>query len=410
VAFSAPLVGAPGGATVEVAAAPTAGLTSVTLRSPAELAAIESDWDSLYRRSPTATPFLAYGWISSYARTYGSATSLRVVCVRDRVDRLVAAAPLWLARRPGWSVLSPVAAELSDFTDVLIDPAVPGAAAQLVEGLLQLPGWDLLDAPEVPPDAALRSVAAQWPGQLSVQQASTCLELPVRPVDELVESLSARHRKSRRRALRRIDGLDLRSQAVPPEPEPIARAVGELLDLHVRQWAGRQINPTHASRRFRSHLTAAAQRLIPSGQAMLLRFTLDGSVVAVSMNLLTDDLIGGYLYGVDPALREQVDAQVLMLRTRLEVGVDRGARRLSLLRGQEEPKLRWEPTARPNQRLVLLRPRSNRAVLGAVAVLLRAAAEEQARRSARAVRLGTWLQQQQRSVAARREPDPGPTR
>jgi CelD/BcsL family acetyltransferase involved in cellulose biosynthesis len=378
----------------------TAGLTSVTLTSAAALDAVAVEWESLYRRSPAATPFLAHGWISAYARTYADSTVLRVVCVRAADGLLAAAAPLRLVRRRGWTALVPVAAELSDFTDVLVDPAVPGAGRHLLTALLELPGWDLLDAPEVPPGAALWSLVAQWPAQVVTQPASTCLELPVRPAGELVESLAGRHRKSQRRALRRLDGLDLRTEPVPAEPEPIAAAMAELLDLHARQWAGRPINPTHVSDRFRRHLTAAAQRLVPAGQAVLLRTTLAGTVVAVSVNLLTDDLVGGYLYGVAPELRAQVDVLTLVLRTRLDVGVARGARRLSMLRGDEEPKRRWEPTERRNQRIVLLRPRTGRAVVGAVAVLTRAAAAAQVRRSPRATRAVLRLRQRWHSVAA----------
>jgi CelD/BcsL family acetyltransferase involved in cellulose biosynthesis len=240
------------------------------------------------------------------------------------------------------------------------------------------------------------------------QPASTCLELPVRPASELVESLGSRHRKRNRRMLRRIDDLELRTDPVPSEPGPIAHAVVELLDLHARQWAGRPINPAHVSGRFRRHLTAAAQRMVPAGQAALLRTTLDGTVVAVSMSMLTDDLVGAYLYGVDPDLRAQVDVQALMVRQRLDVGLARGAHRPSLLRGDEESKRRWEPAERPNQQIVLLRPLSAPAVVTAAAMLVRGAAEDRIRRSPGATRAVLRLRERWHSIAAGSPAGPRP--
>jgi CelD/BcsL family acetyltransferase involved in cellulose biosynthesis len=124
----------------------------------------------------------------------------------------------------------------------------------------------------------------------------------------------------------------------------------------------------------------------------------DGTVVAVSLTVLTDDLVGAYLHGVDPKLRAQVDLQALMLLHRLEVGLARGARRLSLLRGDEEAKRRWEPVERRNQRLVLLRPLSARAVLGAAAMLARGAVEDRVRRSPGATRTALRLRERWQSV------------
>ena len=120
-----------------------------TLTTLAELEATGADWAALHARAGAANPFLAHGWLAAYWRAFGDRRGLRVVCVRAG-HRLVAAAPVRLKRRRGVAVLTPLAAELSDYTDVLVDPAVPAAATDLARGLLAVPGWAVLDAPEVP--------------------------------------------------------------------------------------------------------------------------------------------------------------------------------------------------------------------------------------------------------------------
>jgi CelD/BcsL family acetyltransferase involved in cellulose biosynthesis len=357
------------------------------LTTLAELEAVGADWEALRARVGFGNPFLAHGWLVSYWRAFGDPSGLRVVCVRTG-DRLAAAAPLRLCRRHGVTVLVPVAAELSDFTDVLIDPNVPGAAGELVRGLLTMTRWAALDAPEVPAGGGAWQLAAAWPGQLVVLPASTCLELPVRPLTELLATLPSRHRRDLARQERRAEQLALRAEPVPSAPEQIAAAVGELLDLHACQWAGRPVNPLHLDPRFRAHLTDAARAMVPTGQAALTRFVLDGELVGVSLVLIADGTVGGYLYGARPGLRTRLDVSALMVRADLQLGTSRGATRLSLLRGEEEPKLRWQPAARRSQRVLFLPPIAGPGQGLAMAALLRRAVAERVRSANRPSAVG----------------------
>jgi CelD/BcsL family acetyltransferase involved in cellulose biosynthesis len=349
------------------------------LTTLAELEAAGPDWDGLHSRAGRG-PFLAHSWLTSYWRAFGDRSGLRVVCVRSG-DRLTAAAAVRRSRRHGVPVLTPLAAELSDFTDVLIDPDVPPAAGDLAGALLAVGGWSVLDAAEVPPGGGAWRLAAAWPGQTVVLPASTCLELPVRPLPELLAELPSRHRRDLARQQRRAARLALRAERVPPAPEPIAAAVGDLLDLHARQWAGRPVNPLHLDPRFRAHLTEAARAMVPAGQAALTRFVLAGELVGVAFALIADGAVGGYLYGVRPELRDQLDISSLVIRSDLELGRHVGATRLSMLRGQEDPKLRWQPTPRRSQRMLLLPPAGAGGHGLAVAALLRRAAAERVRQA-----------------------------
>jgi CelD/BcsL family acetyltransferase involved in cellulose biosynthesis len=350
------------------------------LTSPAELEAVAADWHALHARVGGGNPFLAHGWLVAYWRAFGDRSGLRVVCVRAG-DRLVAAAPVRICRRRGVAVLTPLAVELSDFTDVLVDPGLPGAADELAHALLAVPGWAVLDAPEVPGGGGIWQLAAAWPGQAVVLPASTCLELPIRPVPELLATLPSRHRRDLGRQQRRMDRLDLRVEPVPPGAE--RDGVAELLELHARQWAGRPMNPLHSDPRFRHHLTEAVGRMAPVGQAALTRYRLAGEVVGVSLALIADGAVGGYLYGVRPDLRTQLDVSALVIRTDLELGRSRGAARLSMLRGEEHPKLRWQPTALRSRRVLLLPPAVTAGHGVAVAAVLRRSGAERLRRADR---------------------------
>jgi CelD/BcsL family acetyltransferase involved in cellulose biosynthesis len=354
------------------------------LTTLAQLEAVADDWDSLHVRAGGGNPFLAHGWLTAYWRAFGDRSRLRVICVRAG-RRLVAAAPLRMCRRRGVAVLTPLAAELSDFTDVLVDPGVPGAADELTRALLAVPGWAVLDAPEVPGGGGTWGLAAAWPGQTVLLPSSTCLELPIRPAPEMLAALPSRHRRDLGRQERRAERLGLRVERVPPGAE--RDGVAQLLDLHVRQWAGRPMNPLHVDPRFRGHLTDAVGRMAPAGQAALTRYHLADEVVGMSLALIANGIVGGYLYGVRPELREQLDVSALIVRADLELARSRGAARLSMLRGEEGPKLRWQPTARRSQRVLLLPPAVTAGHGMAVAALLRRSGDERLRQADRRSRL-----------------------
>lgn len=347
----------------------------------AGLDALGDEWDDLAGRCATATPFQSYAWLRSWWQAYGRPGRLRVALVR-RDGLLVAAAPLLLRRPGGCPVLTPLGGRFSDFTDVLLDDArsPEDAAAQLAGALLREPGWQAVDLPEVRPDAAAGTALWQaWPGGRWRFPASRCLELPAVPVADLVRDLPAHARKTVRRRLNQLGraGIDVREVAAGDA----GRGVRDLLALHARQWEGRGGNPEHLSPAFATFLGAAVPDMIAGGRAALYEYRDGATLVASSLILLGHHLVGGYLYGADPALREKVDVTTLLLADALPLAAARGAV-MSMLRGAEPHKLVWQPHAVLNERLLLARPGSAAGAAYAAAARTGHHARETAKRHA----------------------------
>jgi CelD/BcsL family acetyltransferase involved in cellulose biosynthesis len=348
------------------------------LRDDDALTGLRPEWDSLFERCPTATPFQSHAWLWSWWRTYGVPGRLRVVLVRHD-DRLVAAAPLLLIRRWGCAVLTPLGGDLSDFTDVLVDEAVAPKAAQALAGaLLAQRDWQLIDFPETRQGAAVGChLLACWSGGHWQMPASLCLELATTVPEVLVRELPPHARKTVRRRLNQIDRLGVRPRAVPAEET--GRAVADLLRLHALQWHGRHVNPEHLRPEFARHLTQATRDMIEADQAALLEYRISKRLVASSLVIIGPGFAGGYLYGAHPALREQVDVTTLLMITTMELAQRHGCPTMSMLRGAEAYKMRWRPREAVSQRLLLTRPASLRGSVFATGARILNGAEQLAR-------------------------------
>ena len=332
---------------------PADARSPVVVRDHAALDALADAWDDLWARSPSATPFQTHAWTTAWARAYVAAGQLAVVTVWDD-DTLVAAAALHRIRRGLVRLLVPLGGEISDHTDVLLDPQVPDAGSRLVQALLQVPGWRVLDLPEVLPGAAAQQWAQDWPGRVRRASASVNLQLPALPVADLLARLPARTAGTLRRKIRKIEQLGVELTEVPPGD--VRRAVPDLVRLHEAQWAGRRGNPEHLTDRFSRHLLDALPAMIERGQAVFVEYRVGGELMASEVDLIGPAQLSYYLAGISPALRQHIDTAVLLVSGALERATLLGKAEYSFLRGVEDYKLRWRPDEVTADRLMLARP------------------------------------------------------
>jgi CelD/BcsL family acetyltransferase involved in cellulose biosynthesis len=360
----------------------TRPVAEVVTTQPA-LEALAKEWAALYERCPRATPFQTHAWISAWARNYCPDGGLRVVLVRGD-GQLLAAAPLYLARRGPWRVLAPLGGELSDYTDVLVADGAAAADARdvLTDAVLGLPGWRVVDLPETRADAAALAWAARWPGRVVRSTGSMCLELPARSLDELIARMARKSRARTRNHLRRTDATGLSTRTL--DPDDAADAVERLLHLHEEQWRDRGVTPEHVRPRFRAFLRESVPPMVRDGQAVLVEHLLD-DVRALELLVVGPTFLGSYLSGVSPDLRRRIEVSSQLVRTDLQIARERELPCFSLMRGVEHYKRQWLPDEAPNTRLLLLRP----GVLGGAG--LPALVRGRAALAAYAKERGTWL-------------------
>ncbi|MER6261941.1 GNAT family N-acetyltransferase [Streptomyces sp900105245] len=335
------------------APATRAAVTAELVTDERVFAALAPAWGRLHARCAAATPFQSHAWLHSWWLSYGRRGRLRLLLVR-RGGELLAAAPLMLVRRP-LPALVPLGGPISDYADVLLDDGDDGRAADaLTEALADAARTALVDFREVRPGGTAQRIHDRWRGPRRTLGDSPCLELPALPMDGLVARLPSQKAQRVRAKLRKLDALGVTRRTVGPEE--VDAALGRLLELHRLQWQGRKVTSEHLQPRFRAHLVRAVGPMVRSGNAVVTEFLIDGEVVAVDLTLLSRSLVGGYLYGAHPGLRQRkADVAVMLLDACAEHVAGGGRGTLSLLRGDEPYKHHWRPEPVVNQRLLLAR-------------------------------------------------------
>src|SRR5215475_11777724 len=121
------------------------------IRDPAALASEVSAWWELWRRAPQATPFQSPAWLMPWWDVFAPG-QLCTIAVHEG-PRLVGLAPLYLENGPLGLRLLPLGIGISDYCDVLLDPASESQAAEaLMNALIQAAPWEICEFPELATD------------------------------------------------------------------------------------------------------------------------------------------------------------------------------------------------------------------------------------------------------------------
>ncbi len=315
------------------------------------LSSLLTDWDRLHTDHPTSSPFQSASWAGAYCRSYG--TDDAVTFASRRAGALEGAAMFRSTRRGAAKVLTSAPVNVSDFSDVVLNRSEE-AASGLVQSLLSA-DWDIADFREVPPSADLWRMLPSWPGRALRLPASQCVVMNGQSLEDYAADLPRIKRKQLGQRQRKIARAGVTSVLAEGDPEA---AVSRLLSLHQASWAGRPMNPEHATTRFHDLLVETMQSLAPRRQAFIVEFHQHGQVLGSALYLVGPQYVGNYLTGYHPDLRDQVPLHVLDSVAGFELVADLGLTQLHLLRGAEDYKLRMSGVVEKNERVLLLRPGS----------------------------------------------------
>jgi CelD/BcsL family acetyltransferase involved in cellulose biosynthesis len=328
-------------------------LETEIITHPAALAALVPQWRRFWRDHVQATPFQSPDWLLPWWDLFAPGT-LRVIAIR-REGRLCGIAPLYRETGRFGARLLPIGIALSDYVDVLLDPACEAeAAAALSDAMFAMDDIDAVEFGELAPDAQALALPAETGWEALVTMASCCpvLTLPgsMEKLADHVPPSRLRHlHTARRRAARRGECIIIQG-----DPDNADALLSELVRLHGRRWRATGEPGLFEDPRVAQFHAAALPRLVADNIARLYGLSIGDTMAGVYYGFHHRGRAYAYLCGHDPDFRFESPGAILIGHA-IGQAMAEGAGEFHFLRGQEAYKYEWGAKDRTNRRRLFVR-------------------------------------------------------
>lgn len=323
------------------------------LTNQEEFASLEEEWEDLYQNSPLATPFQSWAWLYSWWESYGDSYVLRLITVRNGEGLLVGIIPLMLERWWKLGRLLFMGGDLiTPYKDVLIREGWESPVVEAgIKALEQMTDWQVADFQEMRPTSAAWNLFQRWEGYQTRVWKLDYLVIDVKPWEDLLAQLSKSWRKGARRALRQAEADGVRCSIVSPaDAEEAGR---RLVALHRELRYGRDVDLTHLTPAFESHITSAARRMARRGFGEIYEFWRAGEALVSGFMVFGKEFDGSYLVGASQEALKRYQWSSLVRWHTVSVAYNRGSRYLSLMDGSQSYKMRWTSNRVPGYQVII---------------------------------------------------------
>jgi len=325
-------------------------LDTRVLRTVPELKEICWEWRDLFQRSG-ATAFQSPDWLLPWIQIF-SPEKIAAIEVRSS-SHLVGLAPLLIYRRDSERVLAFMGGGVSDYLDLLADPAFETqVVSEIVSAMLALQDdWAVLDLTDIPGHSSLLSFSS-WKDQVNEHDWCSGLSLPDTS-EELLHLFSKRQRANLRNARSRLERAG-GGQVEVATSETVSEFLDDLFRLHGDRWSQQGQPGVLDNSRVQSFHKTCAPRLLESRVLHLCRLRLKDRTLAVIYSLNSNHTAYCYLQGFDPEFSSLSPGTYLMFSA-ISEALRQGMKDFDFLRGQEPYKQHWRPQSKPTYRISLCR-------------------------------------------------------
>jgi CelD/BcsL family acetyltransferase involved in cellulose biosynthesis len=355
--------------TVHVERLSMPSFSTEVIRTDAELAMLETEWNQLFERVACSNVFLSFQWMSQWWRHFGEGNRLFVVVVRDETMRLLGLAPLYISRslgplrihRLGFLTDHMVG---SDYLDVLVDQdTAPTVLRFLCACILShRQEWDYIDlADNLPGSNAANGLRLEFErcGLITnVGSSSTCPYLPLpESLEEHWANLGSKTRKHLRYYLRALQRLGPVEFVTVRNNADIGKAFDDLVRLHGARSSERGIVSTFLSPRVNSFHRAALKSLTEAGKAQIHQLRLRGECIAALYTFSAGARVLFYQSGMHPDFG-RFSVGSMLIKYAIDDAVTHRFKEFDFLRGEEPYKYQWATATRRLQCLRMFDKRS----------------------------------------------------
>jgi CelD/BcsL family acetyltransferase involved in cellulose biosynthesis len=323
-------------------------MTFEIISSIERLRSLEQDWDALWRRNESATPFQSPHWLLPWWNAFGCG-ELHVIAAYD--DRgLQSLAPFCILRDEdsGESLGLLLGTGVSDYLDVIGD----NEHGQAILDQLAAADCQTWDLQQLRPSSPLLSPLAPRGWIVEIEEQDSCPRLGLETGREGLEDLLSPHARKKlrysQRALERVGNVAFEEAG----NSTIDSMMDALFELHSARWRRSNLPGVLADEVAQDFHRDVARRMLRAGALRMFAVQVGTKTAGVFYGFADRSTVYYYLSGYDPDL-QRFGIGNMMVAHAIEAALRSGATTFDFLRGAEGYKYGWGATDRVNQRRVM---------------------------------------------------------
>ena len=315
---------------------PTAALQAKLFTEAGSISSLAKEWRALFSRCPGATTFQRAEWLLTWMDVFKPVRPFVVAVWHE--STLVGLATLLIYQKNGESVLAFAGGGVSDYLDVLIDPAhAEETLAAIFDAIrTRKASFDRIELTDLPSTSMLLNRSCGL--EINTHDACAVLDLPS-SLEYLPSTVPSHKLRNFRNAKRRIAEAGEFQVAIADQSNRV-EALSTLFQIHSERWEHAGQPGVLGGDDIRQFHKEVAAQLINAEVLRLYMLRLNNQVIAMLYAFFETDAVYCYLQGYDPTYRK-LSPGTFLLGSVIEDAVRRGAKGIDFLRGQESYKLSW---------------------------------------------------------------------
>jgi CelD/BcsL family acetyltransferase involved in cellulose biosynthesis len=316
---------------------------------------LEQPW-TLLAAAAGARPFQEFCWAKAWIQTIGKSDGRKLrIATAWNGPRLLAVLPLVRRRYLGARLLEWIGARVTDYCDALVDPSIDASSALLTlwAALMARGDCDVVRLGQVRGDAKISALfqAAQLDPWVETREQTYFVPVRWSSGEEWLNEQSAHARKQAKYDLRRLarEGFEYYVWESPDAYEPLIEAIIAQKSAWIAS-KGLGILLGHPDGP--DFLRKCAAAMAARGTLHLSAFRSSKGFAACHLGFYQHGVLYGYMPTYDSACASYSPGTAI--RDALIMwACDHGARRVDLLRGVDDYKLRYQPEPEQLQTFVI---------------------------------------------------------
>ncbi|MBI4478309.1 MAG: GNAT family N-acetyltransferase [Acidobacteria bacterium] len=332
-----------------------------TVKDPAVLHALGSQWNDLVERAGVPHPFMRHEWIRTWWECFGGDRRLHILIVRSG-DRLTAIAPLMKERVRMYGVpIRRIGFLQNDHTpraDFIVAERPRESYEAIWKALLDdREQWDVVQLNQLVADSPTRDEAFRWANRHDLAtgvwrcEASPYLAL-AGSWDQFRRGLTAKLRQNFRNRDARLRRMGEPALETIAERTAIQRALDDAIRLEASGWKRETSTAIGSDLAVQRFYTTLADRAAEAGWVRLLFLTVGGVRIATAYAAAYRNRLFLLKTGYDPAYASCAPFRMLTSLAIEQAFADEVAE-FDFMGGAEAWKLEWTSSTRPHDWLFI---------------------------------------------------------